>query len=1261
MDDANDTLVRYLRGKERQSQYDKDNGYRQALERAQAIAESEEAIEQGPEEQQNEPRQQGAWLRDYRLLEPIGRGGMGTVYKALHTRLDMPVAIKLLPDRRLRDPDAVNRFQREIRAIGQLDHPAIVRATDAGQVGETHFLAMELVDGIDLGQLVRACGKLATADACEIVRQAALGMQYAHEHGIVHRDIKPSNLMLTSTGHVKILDMGLALLSGLEGVDELTTVGQLMGTLDYMAPEQCDDSHEVDHHADIYGLGGTLYKLLSGDSPYAGPRSRSPLQKLKALATLPVPPLDERDVDLPQALSKVVHKALSREPADRFASAAELAESLDGFTTGHDLVAACSIARAITDEKDKVSKSLELERGVAESVLAMQLASSSGEAAESPAHAADRQPRGGGRHWRYGALVGLLATAAFIFAGILIYLETGKGRLTIECPRDDVTVQILRSGQVYDQLELHHGPNSTRIRAGQYEIKLVADTDQLLVKDGQFTLKRGADWVARIVLAQGVLATQQRPPPELPPTASLAPSSADEPKYDGQTFAQWTDVLKTERSVKRQARAVRALVALGKRERSRETAAIILDSCPDIEDVEKLAEGTTGAGGATLLAVFLESLGELDPQDQWEVILETLRKGESEQRYVALNYVANALTDDGHVLIDSRAFRTPGRKVDFRQIVAAVVEASRDLNPRVRTKAINRLLHHFVWVRDAAVRDRLQELFDDEKLSVSAAATSALCGIDPNSPELDFELDFPGLVPALVRLIDQDEDDSVRETAVYRVANLARTRPDEVLPVLIRLLKSDAPWLRERRKYARGGYGEYHITLDLVIAALGNIGPPAAASLPILEKELQRRLEDSQRSVRESSKLVAQAIEKIKGTRPPTTTRTPPGREESQSQQQPTPATSQVPVYSGKTLQQWFAEAEAQGDDMFILAMSQAVQAIKALRDDTPKKVVAAEMAALAQQLQQERSPEHWAYLVRLLCELATDETARAITSIVLKTAQRFPVRGTAQSQAFALEPSGIARGALSIIDKDIVIGALLHELETANVSGQLLASQELRCYSLGERPTGGAIALSPEQGKTVISALLKASHDSEELVRFSALTAMTDIAPDDKQVRRRVHEVLSGTDPEAALQLTHWLAERQPDRTEWLSAAKKNARNPDFEVAILFVDLLRGIAYSRAEGTHGAAAVAALAELLDDPSFGGQVGDFGASSEGMHKRTLRVWLIDSLGALGKKASKALPALERQAKSTDAKVREAAKKALKQISEVALEGVSSAP
>ena len=165
----------------------------------------------------------GEWIRDYELLKPLGHGGMGTVYKAVHARLQRPVAIKLLPSRRLRDPDAVARFEREMKAIGRLDHPAIVRATDAGEADGTHFLVMDYVDGIDLSQLIKLTGAMDVASACEVIRQAAIGLHYAHDQGLIHRDVKPSNLMMEvspkdgksgstrdKTATVKLLDLGLA-------------------------------------------------------------------------------------------------------------------------------------------------------------------------------------------------------------------------------------------------------------------------------------------------------------------------------------------------------------------------------------------------------------------------------------------------------------------------------------------------------------------------------------------------------------------------------------------------------------------------------------------------------------------------------------------------------------------------------------------------------------------------------------------------------------------------------------------------------------------------------------------------------------------------------------------------------------------------------------------------------------------------------------------------------------------------------------------
>ena len=193
----------------------------------------------------------------------------------------------------MRDGGAVARFQREMKAVGRLEHPNIVRAMDAGEVDDTHFLVMEYVPGIDLSDLSRRIGPMQIADACELVRQAAVGLQEAHEHGMVHRDIKPSNLILAQPRRrqempsVKILDLGLALLSEALSPDQqgLTTTGQMMGTLDYMAPEQGGDSHQVDIRADVYSLGATLYKLLCGEAPFGAAKYDTPVKKLVALGT----------------------------------------------------------------------------------------------------------------------------------------------------------------------------------------------------------------------------------------------------------------------------------------------------------------------------------------------------------------------------------------------------------------------------------------------------------------------------------------------------------------------------------------------------------------------------------------------------------------------------------------------------------------------------------------------------------------------------------------------------------------------------------------------------------------------------------------------------------------------------------------------------------------------------------------------------------------------------------------------------------------
>jgi tRNA A-37 threonylcarbamoyl transferase component Bud32 len=275
---------------------------------------------------------------EYELLEKLGQGGMGAVYKARHRRLDKQVAVKLVrPDVR-NSSRFLARFQREMQAIGRLEHPHLVEAQHAGEHEGVLFLAMKLVEGVDLARLVRAQGPLPVADACELARQAALGLHHVHQCGLVHRDVKPSNLMLTSEGQVKILDLGIARLAG-EGVENaaLTQERTTLGTIDYMAPEQALDAAAVDGRADVYSLGCTLFHLLTSKPPYADqPRAKD---KLRAHLQGAVPSPRSLRADLPPELARLVERMLAKHPEDRPATAQEVARALEPLAAGADLVA----------------------------------------------------------------------------------------------------------------------------------------------------------------------------------------------------------------------------------------------------------------------------------------------------------------------------------------------------------------------------------------------------------------------------------------------------------------------------------------------------------------------------------------------------------------------------------------------------------------------------------------------------------------------------------------------------------------------------------------------------------------------------------------------------------------------------------------------------------------------------------------------------------------------------------------------------------
>jgi serine/threonine protein kinase len=273
-------------------------------------------------------RGQDLLLGSYVLMERLGEGGMGAVFKARNWKLGQVVAIKLIRKERLNNTDSIRRFQREIRAAALLRHPNIVHALDADEVGGNHLLVMEYVEGIDLDKLVADKGPLPVPLAADYVRQTALALAHAQEKGMVHRDIKPSNLLLTREGQVKLLDLGLARLApGADGgsVSTMTASGTVIGTPDFLAPEQARRSHDVDIRADLYSLGCTLYFLLTGRVPFAG---GTIAEKLVQHQLDEPEPVEQLRPDVPPSLAAVVRKLMAKKPEQRYQSPAEVAEAL---------------------------------------------------------------------------------------------------------------------------------------------------------------------------------------------------------------------------------------------------------------------------------------------------------------------------------------------------------------------------------------------------------------------------------------------------------------------------------------------------------------------------------------------------------------------------------------------------------------------------------------------------------------------------------------------------------------------------------------------------------------------------------------------------------------------------------------------------------------------------------------------------------------------------------------------------------------------
>lgn len=269
----------------------------------------------------------------YELLAQLGQGGIGTVYKARHRHLDKLVCIKVLRPQYTHEPESILRFQREMKAVGRITHPHIVQAFDAGAIDGVHFLAMEYIEGVTLSQRVYDKGRMTVADACKVISQSAQALSAAHLAGLVHRDVKPSNLFVTKTGHIKLLDLGLAkLCEDTTNNPEFTAVGQAFGTPDYMAPEQWSDARLADARADLYALGCTLFFVLTGRAPFSDDSLSYPTSKRVAHSTAAIPDLKALRPDVPAGVDAIYRKLMAKSPQKRYQSAEELLKALAPFT-----------------------------------------------------------------------------------------------------------------------------------------------------------------------------------------------------------------------------------------------------------------------------------------------------------------------------------------------------------------------------------------------------------------------------------------------------------------------------------------------------------------------------------------------------------------------------------------------------------------------------------------------------------------------------------------------------------------------------------------------------------------------------------------------------------------------------------------------------------------------------------------------------------------------------------------------------------------
>lgn len=264
---------------------------------------------------------------EYLLLERLGGNSMGDVFKAEHQKMNRTVALKLLSRQTSQSSGLLERFHRKVRILANLSHPNLVMAYDAGEQDNTHYLATEFIEGTDLHWLGKHYGALPVQHVVDYALQAASGLSHAHSRHVFHRNVKPSNLLLDRQGVIKVIGLGVARVDvEVDSGPDLTKTGQALGTYDYMAPEQAVDPRAADHRADIYSLGCTMFKLLTGRALYP---DKSPLRKVRAHAEAPIPSVSQIRLQVPTWLNLALHRMLAKQPQQRFQSMDEVIGAIE--------------------------------------------------------------------------------------------------------------------------------------------------------------------------------------------------------------------------------------------------------------------------------------------------------------------------------------------------------------------------------------------------------------------------------------------------------------------------------------------------------------------------------------------------------------------------------------------------------------------------------------------------------------------------------------------------------------------------------------------------------------------------------------------------------------------------------------------------------------------------------------------------------------------------------------------------------------------